>query len=482
MTNFEQALNWLNQQTGLQLSPWQAPAGFNLPEGSQVVKSMPGSGLYVVSPNGQLEPIYQGNLGGNTPITATKSQIDALNLGGSWQNGAYVTNTNIEPDNASPIYGGYQHSIYSEPKDSFWTDMILGGVQSAMTAGTGLAGTIGSSAGLTGVPAAALGGAAIGGTTSALQGGNPLQGAISGGIGAGAGEYFFGGLESGMGEDNLIGDSQGDLLDTDINASNGFQGGLNPNQSGTPGLNQGSFNPSNLGVNGAPITNPGLTVPTGGVSNAGSLTPGFFPSETSYPVTGGMSNTTGTGGGGSNTQTPQPGGYQFPYGSVLMSILHAYGLQDNKQLYEDLVSKLSNPAIVNPWSTQQSQYWGPLQNAVTQGIGNTDYGKSIAKSVASMDSAKGYNMSGNMLHDIAQGLHSGTMDFVKALTPLAMGQQTDFSGLTSAVNGQAQTTGGQYMALGNVLDSILTGQQPSTGQQVKGQPPNQNFAQYMGLA
>ena len=63
----------------------------------------------------------------------------------------------------------------------------------------GLGSTIGASMGLTGTAAAMAGSAVIGGTTAALTGGDPLKGAILGGLGSGLGEAVGGAANSGLG-------------------------------------------------------------------------------------------------------------------------------------------------------------------------------------------------------------------------------------------------------------------------------------------
>ena len=63
----------------------------------------------------------------------------------------------------------------------------------------GLGSTIGASMGFTGTAATMAGSAVIGGTTAALTGGDPLKGAILGGLGGGAGEYLGSAANSSMG-------------------------------------------------------------------------------------------------------------------------------------------------------------------------------------------------------------------------------------------------------------------------------------------
>jgi hypothetical protein len=63
----------------------------------------------------------------------------------------------------------------------------------------GLGTTIGTTLGFSGTAAAMAGSAVIGGTTAALTGGDPLKGAVLGGLGSGLGEYVGGAANSGLG-------------------------------------------------------------------------------------------------------------------------------------------------------------------------------------------------------------------------------------------------------------------------------------------
>jgi len=77
----------------------------------------------------------------------------------------------------------------------------------------GLGSAIGAQMGLTGTAAAIAGGAVIGGGTAALTGGDPLKGALLGGLGSGAGDYLGGAANTqfGLGLDtagkNLLGNT-----------------------------------------------------------------------------------------------------------------------------------------------------------------------------------------------------------------------------------------------------------------------------------
>jgi hypothetical protein len=65
----------------------------------------------------------------------------------------------------------------------------------------GAGSAIGASMGFTGTAATMVGGAVIGGGTAALTGGDPLKGALLGGLGGGLGEYVGGAANTGLGLD-----------------------------------------------------------------------------------------------------------------------------------------------------------------------------------------------------------------------------------------------------------------------------------------
>lgn len=150
---------------------------------------------------------------------------------------------------------------------------------------------------------------------------------------------------------------------------------------------------------------------------------------------------------GNNTQRTVGG----DLGGALTGFLGA-GAQ--KQTYQDAWNQMLK---ADPFNAQTPKYQDMLQNILTNGIGDTPYGKNIASSVARQDAAKGYNMSGNMLHDIAGGLNTGTMNMAQALTPLAMGRAPDTRGLAPLATGMANAQGQQYSSAGYGLGSILNG-------------------------
>jgi hypothetical protein len=119
---------------------------------------------------------------------------------------------------------------------------------------------------------------------------------------------------------------------------------------------------------------------------------------------------------------------------------------------------------------QQSRYFEPLYQAATQGIGNTPYGQSIAKSVNANQAALGNHMSGAQMHAVAQGLNSGTTQYLGAVGPLAQGKPIDSRAIGALGAEMSKSIGNQYNAMGSGLGSIMQGQQPNFGQMLAGGP------------
>lgn len=148
---------------------------------------------------------------------------------------------------------------------------------------------------------------------------------------------------------------------------------------------------------------------------------------------------------GQNPQGGQQQGGMSPANGLLGSLLGYLGSGAQASTYRSAWDSILN---ADPWNRETGKYQGLLYDAATRGIGDTAYGRSIADQVARQSSAKGYNMSGNMLHDIAQGLNQGTTNYMQALTPLAMGRAPDTRGLAPLAGGLAQTQAGQYNSIG----------------------------------
>ena len=186
--------------------------------------------------------------------------------------------------------------------------------------------------------------------------------------------------------------------------------------------------------------------------------------------TGNFGSILGGGNGG------QSGGYQFPWGDVLGALGEAWGANKQAETLKDLMNQAINS---DQWRTQAPRYYEPLYKASTEGIGNTAYGESITNKTLASLAARGYNNSGNQAPDVARALNSGTVDYMKAMTPLAMGrgESTAATSLAPGVAAGSQAVGG---ALGYGLQSIFNGSQPNSLQQLMGTPKNNTLAQSIG--
>lgn len=280
-------------------------------------------------------------------------------------------------------------------------------------------------------------------------------------LGAGAG-MFAGGAGAGAGAAEgagATGAGAGETLGTGLSASAGGASGLSTGATGASGLS------------------------TAGVGAGTSLGAGYFGSEGVGLTAGGstLAGTVSQGGGGATsmgTQTSTPGGgsYQFPYKNIAGAVLEYMGQRQAGKSAESLLQQAINS---DQWRGQQPRYFEPLYQAATKGIGDTPYGRSIAESTGRTASAQGYNMSGNMLADIAKSLNLGTTDYMRALTPLATGrgESPAFSTFGPQISGAKQ---GQYGAVGYGLENIFQGDQPTSLEQMYGKPKNQNLLQYVG--
>lgn len=150
---------------------------------------------------------------------------------------------------------------------------------------------------------------------------------------------------------------------------------------------------------------------------------------------------------------------KIPAGNLASGILAAKMGQKNLQGLKDMQQKAIDSDL---WRPQQSRYFEPAYDAATKGIGNTAYGQSIASDTNRNMAAQGYNMSGNQMHEVAQGLNRGSMDYLKAVGPLATGRAPagDGSGYASGVSG-AYNLFNQGAQAG--LGSIINGTGGATG-------------------
>lgn len=285
---------------------------------------------------------------------------------------------------------------------------------------------------------------AVGGGTAA---GGALGGGAAGGMASGAMSPLAGATTAAAG---LGGGSLGGIGTSLVQGA-----GAGLAASATPGLMQ------ELGYDQMGQAQGGDAPPSGEV---GSSPPPMQSPPWMQSLFGGAQNTAGG-------LAPQ-GGYQFPYADVLGSVL---GLAASQQQGNTLKDVMQMSIDSDLWRPQQSKYFDPLYQAATQGIGNTAYGQSIADSTSRKMAAQGYNMSGNQMHEVAQGLNSGTAQYMGAVGPLAMGKQTDTRPLATLGAGLAGAQGNQYNALGAGLGSILQGQQPGLMAQLGGQQQNKGL-------
>ncbi len=220
----------------------------------------------------------------------------------------------------------------------------------------------------------------------------------------------------------------------------------------------------------------GLSTTAGGASGisgtqaSGALAPGFFGSETAAPVLGGAT-TAALQGGGAATQ----GAYKFPWQQSIAAALQLYSANQQGKTAKDLQQQMMDS---DQWRTQQPRYFEPIFDAATKGIGETAYGQSIANAAARKSASMGYNLSPNQTMEIARGLNTGSMDAVRAMTPLATGRgESQSFGTFGPAQIAAQNQ--QLGAIGYGLGSIFQGNQPNMAQQIGGQPTNKNLYESM---
>ena len=222
------------------------------------------------------------------------------------------------------------------------------------------------------------------------------------------------------------------------------------------------------GVGAAASTLPGVSTATNAIAGTpvgqALQAAGILPGETGGVPTG-----------GTNNQQQNP--YQVPWGDIFSQLYGIWTSNQHANNSQDLLNTLINS---DQWRGQQPKYFQPVYDAATKGIGDTEYGRSIADATSRQSAAKGYNMSGNMLNDIAKSLHGGTMDYLKTVGPLAMGRGETQAGTPSLTNnilgGQAGTMAGG----GSIIESLFKGQQPTQAQQANKVPTNQNLMQLLG--
>ena len=267
--------------------------------------------------------------------------------------------------------------------------------------------------------AAGAGGATAGaGAEDAAITGMSVPGASAGSTGLGLGATTGGGLAAAgggaAGSGGLAG-QQLALADTGTmsDVSPGLLGGAETGGGGGSALDAGMDISGMGGTNGvaAGMTAPGGATAAGG---GGGITDWLSKLGSGLTSLGnGMSGT--NSGGGSTSTSANP---TLPFSNLIGSILSYSQAGQNANQINTLMDRIQN---MDQFRTQQPKYFDPLYDAATKGIGNTAYGQSLLKTVMAQDAAKGYNQSGNFVSDALQGLNSGTMDYVKNLTPLALG-------------------------------------------------------------
>jgi len=157
-----------------------------------------------------------------------------------------------------------------------------------------------------------------------------------------------------------------------------------------------------------------------------------------------------TGGGKMADPTQQNTG--LPFGNVIGGLIGAYGANKAAGQSGDLMNTLINSDL---FRSQQPKYFDPLYNAATGGLGNTAYGKSLLDTIMKKDAARGITHSGNFTSDALSALNSGTVDYMNALRPLAMGNSPYTIGSTLGGIGQQQIAQGQQ----TIGDLSFTGNQ-----------------------
>ena len=221
-------------------------------------------------------------------------------------------------------------------------------------------------------------------------------------------------------------------------------------------------------------------IPDTSITNPGGDVPNYFD----YPD---VSPISGLPGG---TQVPMSldefiksltnvtsgGTYQVPWGNLLGAILEGVGNFSRSDDLRDLFKEARDSDL---WRGQQPRYFDPLYAAATQGLGNTDYGRSIMEDAAEAAAPFGLNLSTNQVRGMGEALNRGTTDYIRALGPLAMGRPMDASIYTNLGSQMVNAGASPWGALGYGLESLFTGQQPSALQQYQGTPRNQTLPEFL---
>lgn len=231
-----------------------------------------------------------------------------------------------------------------------------------------------------------------------------------------------------------------------------------PELSGTMGMYEGAGLGAELAA-GAPSMASGATNSLATELGASTVTPTTTAAGGSAAASGiggiGNPNVIGQGPNADNwLQQFLQGQQSNVLGNLLGAGIGAWGSQqaagDQRQLIQDIINS-------DLWRSQQPRYFEPLHQAATQGIGNTAYGQSIADATARKMASMGYNLSGNQMHEVAQGLNRGTVDYINAVQPLATGRPANTQAMAQvgqgAINSQQQAYGNIGYGLGQILNS-----------------------------
>jgi hypothetical protein len=273
-----------------------------------------------------------------------------------------------------------------------------------------------------------------------MVGGAGAMGAFGGAAGAAGGS---GAAASGAGTGSTLGGVTGAAGELGVGGAVGGASGFG----GTAAASGGAGLSAELAA-GAPET-------------AASTLPGeagYLGGAQPLSATTGATNTLPAQAAGAGGVTAT-GAYSFPYQNIAGAVLSYLGSKEQGDTAQDLLNQQINS---DQWRPQQSRYFEPLYDAATKGIGDTAYGQSIADATARKTASMGMNLSGNQAHEIAQGLHGGTMDYIRSVTPLATGRG-ESGAYGNFGNSIINSSGSGYDAIGYGIGEIFKGQQPNDG-------------------
>lgn len=270
----------------------------------------------------------------------------------------------------------------------------------------------------------------------------------------------------------------GDYVDTTVDPTvdptvtdTTFDPSLDPNFDGTD-INAPSDTPTQTPTDGS---NYGYEVGSPETTGGYDIYPGEYPSDPWWQqiidqinnIPGVQEITdilTGSGAGGGLLGTLTGGIEQLlsdflgggDGGGGLLDLLNdafgAYAAYD----YSDKMQDMLNMGIeAVRW---KDPFWDALaKNVGSYGIGGTAYGDAIANNVSRTQAAQGYDLSGNMLHELAGGLNDASLDAIRtfdtAARPTSNVYGDMFSSFGPAISSQWMNTSG---AIGNLLGGNTT--------------------------